>query len=187
LIGPALLDSLRAAQRASLDSRVRILPPQPASPVSTAQNANSARTRASLCALSPRAVFRCLVFDGARAWLESDKTNLRWCEEACGSQTPHDGQGPPFAHRKIPDLDNCLSRAPGTRRGSQRSVFEIVVEAVMTSPERTPAFAAGLPACGSVTSAPSVPFIPRLSAMSSRVRKGSRGVPSLLAHNVLDS
>ena len=33
--------------------------------------------------------------------------NLRWCE-ACGSQTlPHDGQGPPFAHRKIP------SRAPG--------------------------------------------------------------------------
>src|ERR1700756_592516 len=37
--------------------------------------------------------------------------NLRWCE-ACGSQTlPHDGQGPPFAHRKIPNLDNCLSRA----------------------------------------------------------------------------
>src|SRR6516165_1190360 len=28
--------------------------------------------------------------------------NLRWCE-ACGSQTlPYDGQGPPFAHRKIP-------------------------------------------------------------------------------------
>src|SRR6516162_6453960 len=39
--------------------------------------------------------------------------NLRW-REACGSQTlPHDGQGPPFAHRKIPNLDSCLSRAPG--------------------------------------------------------------------------
>src|SRR5262249_683665 len=37
------------------------------------------------------------------------------------------GQGPAFAHRKIPNLDNCLSRAPGTRRGSQRLVFEIVV------------------------------------------------------------
>src|SRR2546427_8066396 len=33
---------------------------------------------------------------------------------------------PPFAHRTIPNLDSCLSRA-GTRRGSQRSVFEIVV------------------------------------------------------------
>src|SRR5262249_40586372 len=28
--------------------------------------------------------------------------------------------------RRLPNLDNCLSRA-GTRRGSQRSVFEIVV------------------------------------------------------------
>ena len=48
----------------------------------------------------------------SRRW-RSFGPNLRWCE-ACGSQTlPHDGQGPPFAHRKIPNLDNCLSRAPG--------------------------------------------------------------------------
>jgi hypothetical protein len=26
------------------------------------------------------------------------------------SDPPHDGQGPPFAHRKIPNLDNCLPR-----------------------------------------------------------------------------
>jgi hypothetical protein len=70
---------------------------------------------------------------------------------------------------------------------SRVSLTAVLLMAVMTSPEKTPAFAAGLPACGSVTSAPLVPFIPRLSAMSSRVRKGSRGVPSLLAHNVLDS
>src|SRR5499427_3777495 len=53
----------------------------------------------------------------------------------------------------------CLAR-------SRASLTALPLTAVITSPERTPAFAAGLPACGSVTSAPSVPFMPRLSAMS---------------------
>ena len=53
----------------------------------------------------------------------------------------------------------CLAR-------SRASLTAVLLTAVITSPERTPALAAGLPACGSVTSAPSVPFIPRLSAMS---------------------
>src|SRR5262249_5673574 len=50
----------------------------------------------------------------------------------------------------------CLAR-------SRASLTAWPLTAVMTSPERMPALAAGLSACGSVTSAPSVP---RVSAMS---------------------
>src|SRR4030088_814858 len=44
--------------------------------------------------------------------------------------------------------------------------------ATITSPDLMPAFAAGLPACGSATRAPSARFRPRLSAISAGDRGG---------------
>ena len=56
--------------------------------------------------------------------------------------------------------------APICRARSRASLTAWPLTAVITSPESMPALAAGLPACGSATSAPSLAFMPRPSAIS---------------------
>ena len=54
---------------------------------------------------------------------------------------------------------------PIVRASSRASLTGVPLTAVMTSPASIPALAAGLPACGWSTIAPSAFFMPRLSAM----------------------
>src|SRR6516165_6243844 len=55
---------------------------------------------------------------------------------------------------------------PMVRANSRASFTGAPLTAVMTSPDSIPAFAAGLPLCGSSTIAPAAFFKQRLSAMS---------------------